>query len=43
MTHGKLTLDLDRLEVVSYSTQDTEQREEACPTASATATLTGLQ
>jgi hypothetical protein len=41
MKHGKLTLDLDRLEVVSYPTQDTARREDACPTASATLTGAG--
>lgn len=44
MKHPRLTLDLDRLEVVSYPTQDAvtmEARDEACPTASATATPTG--
>ena len=38
MKHDKLTLDLDRIEVVSYATQDAEGRDEACPTASATLT-----
>ncbi len=43
MKNGTLTLDLDRLEVVSYPTQDAERREEACPAASATLTATGRQ
>lgn len=43
MKHGTLTLDLARLEVVSYPTQDAERREEACPTASATLTAAGPQ
>jgi hypothetical protein len=41
MKTGKLTLDLDRIEVVSYATQDAEGRDEACPTASATFTGAG--
>lgn len=41
MKNGKLTLDLDRLEVVSHPMQDAERgtpaaQDEACPTASAT-------
>lgn len=44
---NKLTLDLDAIEVVSYVTQDAgrhgtmEAQDEACPTASATATARG--
>ena len=38
MKHTKLTLDLDRIEVVSYAPQNAEGRDEACPTASATLT-----
>jgi hypothetical protein len=49
MTHNKLTLDLDRIQVTSYATQDAEQREateerdEACPAASATLTARAPQ
>ncbi|HEU0300542.1 MAG TPA: hypothetical protein VFR37_13825 [Longimicrobium sp.] len=43
MKHGKLTLDIDRLEVVSHPMQGTEGRDDACPTASATLTPTGQQ
>ena len=49
MKHDKLTLDLDRIEVVSYATQDAERRgtmegrDDACPTLSLTATPTGPQ
>jgi hypothetical protein len=41
MKHTKLTLDLDRIQVVSYTTQDAEVRDEACPAASATLTAAG--
>ena len=38
---NQMTLDVERIEVVSYPTQNPEAREDACPTASAT--LTGAQ
>jgi hypothetical protein len=40
-TMNQMTLDVERIEVVSYPTQNPEAREDACPTASAT--LTGAQ
>jgi hypothetical protein len=43
MKHTKLTLDLDLIQVVSYATQEAEERDEACPAASATLTARGPQ